>query len=480
MPGRSTFFSLLFLICCSFTLQAQDYDPKELAGLWKGTLYNDTTQLFLRYEIAISEHNGKLSGFSHTWFIQDDKQYYGVKKVKIKQLKGKIVIEDDGLITNNYPVAPAKGVRQLNILELSTIGETKKLTGPFTTNRTKEYHPVTGTINLEHHDDYWQSALVPHLEELRMIDQLSFLQDDPILKQREQQSIAVNYAATPVTPNNRNIIAANSQGKLDIPLPVEEKKKIPRDSVALAVNDPAPVKTEQVNTTENITRTKDIVKGTPAKKKQVDVSAKPTIQKEQDDNEDIVTASPKQKSNAAEKTAPVALAKPLTKKEAAVNQLKVEEERPKTLPSISSAPAIKTTISPASLENPAPERNLSLGAAEVFKRITLVQQTVTFHSDSLLLTLYDNGEIDGDTVSVVMNGEVIISKQRLSTNAVRKSIYIDPSSDSIQLVMYAENLGSIPPNTGLLVVKDGKDTYEIRFSGDLQKNAAIIFRRKRL
>ena len=110
----------------------------------------------------------------------------------------------------------------------------------------------------------------------------------------------------------------------------------------------------------------------------------------------------------------------------------------------------------------------------------MVQQTVAFHSDSLQLTLYDNGEIDGDTVSVVMNGEVIISKQRLSTNALRKTIFIDPTQDSVQLVMYAENLGSIPPNTGLLVVKDGKDLYEIRFSGDLQKNAAIIFRRKKM
>jgi hypothetical protein len=45
--------------------------------------------------------------------------------------------------------------------------------------------------------------------------------------------------------------------------------------------------------------------------------------------------------------------------------------------------------------------------------------------------------------------------------------------------MYAENLGSIAPNTGLLVVKDGSNQYEVRFSGDLQKNAAIIFKRRK-
>jgi hypothetical protein len=41
--------------------------------------------------------------------------------------------------------------------------------------------------------------------------------------------------------------------------------------------------------------------------------------------------------------------------------------------------------------------------------------------------------------------------------------------------MYAENLGSIAPNTGLLVVKDGSNQYEVRFSGDLQKKCCYHF-----
>ncbi|MEP6927174.1 MAG: hypothetical protein ABI834_06030, partial [Ginsengibacter sp.] len=101
-------------------------------------------------------------------------------------------------------------------------------------------------------------------------------------------------------------------------------------------------------------------------------------------------------------------------------------------------------------------------------------------SDSLLLTLYDNGEIDGDTVSILLNGKVIMPMQGLMSKAINKTIYLTPEmSDSIVLIMYAENLGSIPPNTGLLVVHDGEDIYEIRFSGDLQKNSAIILKRRR-
>jgi hypothetical protein len=95
-----------------------------------------------------------------------------------------------------------------------------------------------------------------------------------------------------------------------------------------------------------------------------------------------------------------------------------------------------------------------------------------------VITLYDNGEVDGDTVSVLMNGEVIMPMVGLSTKPVRKTIYTKDITDSIQIVMYAENLGSLPPNTGLLIVNDGKDRYEIRFSGDLKKNSAIVFKRK--
>jgi hypothetical protein len=49
----------------------------------------------------------------------------------------------------------------------------------------------------------------------------------------------------------------------------------------------------------------------------------------------------------------------------------------------------------------------------------------------------------------------------------------------VELVLFAENLGTIPPNTGLLTIRDGDDIYQVRFSADLQKNATIVLRRKK-
>jgi hypothetical protein len=117
-------------------------------------------------------------------------------------------------------------------------------------------------------------------------------------------------------------------------------------------------------------------------------------------------------------------------------------------------------------------------AAFVTERKTMTPQVISFKSDSLQLALYDNGEVDGDTVSVLLNGEILLARQGLKAAAIRKTIYLSPGSNEVSLVLYAENLGKYPPNTGLLVVHDGDDTYQVRFSADLQQNAAVVFRRK--
>ena len=125
-----------------------------------------------------------------------------------------------------------------------------------------------------------------------------------------------------------------------------------------------------------------------------------------------------------------------------------------------------------------PPPKIIAAAADVASRTTEIIRTIDFKSDSLTLTLYDNGIVDGDTVSVVLNGEVIIPKQGLSEQAYRKVIKIPPGSDSLQLVMYAENLGSIPPNSGLLIIQDGSERYEVGFKGDMKNSSAVRLRRK--
>ena len=55
-------------------------------------------------------------------------------------------------------------------------------------------------------------------------------------------------------------------------------------------------------------------------------------------------------------------------------------------------------------------------------------------------------------------------------------IHLDESSATHEVVMVAENLGDIPPNTSLMVVKAGDKRYEVRIVSDEQKNAVVIFK----
>ena len=167
------------------------------------------------------------------------------------------------------------------------------------------------------------------------------------------------------------------------------------------------------------------------------------------------------------------------KQEAANKKIRDKEEKEAINLKAKEAVAEEKARVAAARNLPAPVTQIIVPAADVMSRQNILQETMYFKTDSLELALYDNGEVDGDTVSVLMNGVIIMAKQGLSTNAIRKTINIPVTADSIELIMYAENLGAIAPNTGLLVVKDGKDIYEIRFSGDLQKNAAIILKRRK-
>ena len=105
---------------------------------------------------------------------------------------------------------------------------------------------------------------------------------------------------------------------------------------------------------------------------------------------------------------------------------------------------------------------------------------IMFNSDSLLLSFFDNGTVDGDTISMVLNGTTIAEKIKLTTNAFRITIPARIGlSDSLVLILHAESLGLIPPNTGLLVIQDGAIRHEIRFEGDLQRSSAVVLRKRR-
>ncbi|MBC7949084.1 MAG: hypothetical protein H7Y42_14460 [Chitinophagaceae bacterium] len=102
----------------------------------------------------------------------------------------------------------------------------------------------------------------------------------------------------------------------------------------------------------------------------------------------------------------------------------------------------------------------------------LVKQIVT-EAGEILLELYDNGVIDGDTVSIYHNNELVISQTGLSAKPIRLKIQVDTQHPHHELVMVAHNLGSIPPNTSLMIVTAKDKRYQVFISSDDKKNAKL-------
>ncbi len=100
-------------------------------------------------------------------------------------------------------------------------------------------------------------------------------------------------------------------------------------------------------------------------------------------------------------------------------------------------------------------------------------KTVEVENSTIQLEVYDNGTIDFDSVSLLLNGKLILPKTMLTHKSVKLTIELDESLEFNELGMFAENLGLIPPNTAALIIRDGKKKYEVILNSDYNKNAII-------
>lgn len=102
-------------------------------------------------------------------------------------------------------------------------------------------------------------------------------------------------------------------------------------------------------------------------------------------------------------------------------------------------------------------------------------KTIITDKEEIRIDLYDNGTIDNDTISVYHNNKLVASSQRLNFTPITFRIKSEPGVTRHEIVVVAENLGDIPPNTALMVVTPiGKQRVEIFLSSNEKKNAKVI------
>jgi len=464
------------------------------------------------FEIALTEYKGKVYGYSRSEFIVNDTLYYIVKRVK-GTITGDICeVTDDDIIAYNFRGKLDKGIKVTSTFRRNGADSSWYLAGNWKTNATKKYYSVTGKVDLEQEKDLTASKIFPHLEELNLAKNIDFYQErnetSSIVRIAKPEKIKTEYA-TGLDPAGTDLAVSSKPATMEIAdvIPAEEP-----EAKTVGVQKPAETLPK--------TGTKDIAARTrqakPAASGQTATINKPVIPEEKP----RFTTSTNETAKSSEPEEMLDLP-----------PLAVDPAQKRTIASVNNRPNPKISTSNTSgvtANNPAPGNTAADGTRgtvaksnsganpviphtqtaavsnqsvatskplvtaprktleELTEPVTVIagrlsefKQVVNFKSDSLVLSLYDNGEIDGDTVSVLMNGELIMARQGLKATAIRKTIYIQPGqNEDFTLVLFAENLGKYPPNTGLLVVHDGDDTYHLRFSSDYEKSAGIVFRRK--
>jgi hypothetical protein len=500
-----TFILFIFVIFL-FPLHASSQD---ISGVWTGYIYNDTTHQNIHYELAINEPDGKSGGYSHTTFVVDSIKNIGLKTVKIKMKDDHIYIVDDKFIYNNYSEPPRDVVKMYSSLVFSENDSADVLTGMWKTNATKIYNALTGTVFLQRKkkEKPEETIIVAKLLELGYKDKLSFLK--PVIASKEM--VAINNKQNILEKNIPPVVVSTKVNEEKTP---NKKAESIQEEPSVAI---AEKKQNPVVINENVKKKNEIkpIINNEANKPQKNVSRvitspkineelkskkkdEPLVTKEKKQNSIAIKEDPKKRNeesptinnkvNSPEKNvSPAVVSVP-------VNQQIKPNEKPQPVkkeePSIVIKEEKKDTVVREEAKkqndlNPAPrtgkkEMPRSIAAADLSKRKIETIRTVEISQDSLVFSLYDNGTVDGDTVSVLLNGNVIMPRVGLLERAINKTVYLTPEmGDSISVIMYAENLGSIPPNTGLLVIREAKRIYEIRFSGDLNKNSKIILIRKK-
>ena len=212
------------------------------------------------------------------------------------------------------------------------------------------------------------------------------------------------------------------------------------------------------------------------KKKDKKLSKRTRVKPGAEDNV-IPDSNPEEKAT-AKQTKPVA--KTPAPKKAAV------KPKVSTRPKVTDEPLAKENKKPSApltvtepkkedtLAIPRPPVTKILPKPEVLKkRDNDLVKTISTSAKEFKIELYDNGEIDGDRISVYHNNELIVSNKMLTDKPISFTIKADENSPVHEFVMVAENLGSIPPNTSLMIITAGGKRYELFVTSTEQKNAVV-------
>ena len=133
----------------------------------------------------------------------------------------------------------------------------------------------------------------------------------------------------------------------------------------------------------------------------------------------------------------------------------------------------ETITTATAVQNSIRNQPINLPWVLVGRENKLVKKIIT-NSKMISIDLFDNGTIDNDTIIVFDNKKLLVNKKRLSYKAIHLEFNFTDNIREHEVIIVAHNMGTVPPNTALLLFKDGKNRQEYFITSTNKINAKLL------
>lgn len=101
---------------------------------------------------------------------------------------------------------------------------------------------------------------------------------------------------------------------------------------------------------------------------------------------------------------------------------------------------------------------------------------INVNSRIITLEIKDYMRQDNDTISIYYNRKLLINRLGIKKQSFIYPIRLERESGLNEIILFANNLGEVPPNTSQLIIRDGKSAQKINIESTKQTSAVIYLR----
>lgn len=167
---------------------------------------------------------------------------------------------------------------------------------------------------------------------------------------------------------------------------------------------------------------------------------------------------------------------PIVKKSTQLTEKSIDKMAPNTISETDTDEVVVENINVSSnnaKQNTIHNQPINLPWVLVGRENKLVKKIIT-NNKKISIDLFDNGTIDNDTVIVYDNKQLLVNKQRLSYKSIHLEFDFTENLREHEVIIVAHNMGTVPPNTALLLYKDGKSRQEYFITSTNKINAKLL------